>query len=1208
MAAPPGNDVNLDFSVTLSPPAGDAVALNFAGGFEFPLGAVGGWQNNSAVGTPTFFRAQSFIRPPGTPPTEFLSPFWARGLTIFRDTPVLRPSGIEPPTFGPPTYVSWRRYMYPLGFQPTAQNIVEQVPVPVARYFGGYIPPPGGPNLILNFTEPLAPPPGGTMVLEFGAFGAGNILGVSLGSTAAYGAHFISLGGSVLRPTSWVDSLFGTPDVAGNVRNIFLSGQGIAPPTIPSSHMVASSARALYPGGIAPPSQTDPTNSNRQVPNPSQVAYRIRYILPAGGIHTTYGTPVLTRDIQFIDLAARGIVASLYGTPSFSNANREIQPAFIQSMIFGSTIVKRIWRLDPIGWDSSILPDNAEVVINTRRVYVLTGSADQAEYGVATVFNYNTLVTVPGINAGAGGISSPVQKIFNSNQLVTVAPYSENTDPTGWTNFYPFVENKIRYVRTFGHLDSRFPFTTAVHNNALPIPPAGIDSLTFGPETFIAYRNREAPMQGWDSFYTTVYNVIYNSARVVAPPSLGDTSLYGRPDPVLNLNREVKQHSGWVGAIWGLPFIAPRVRSVFPNLFYDVPWPLHEVRHNPYPIRPVGIPWQGQVGGHELTIRRLEFFPKSVNVHSTPWVGEPVVRNRNIELPTFGNDTSEFGRPDIQNFIRYIAPESFNVEGLDAFLFGSTLIERRTKNVYPTPMSPPAIAVIHRIRKDTPDPPAQQNIDLNLYDGDGEYSGGRGIIPPTMSAPVIRLATIYAPSIPTSGALTTFGSHSLHSNNLLPRTIFEDGLFGTPTLIYSRYFAIPSIPRSDEVSVNARLTPWNIYAPGGDQIPGGYTPVNIFRHVMDGRMPSSGNGSRWPCFGDATVTNQHRAIGPVPARGNDPANGFDFFPKFGVSAFTLRRQYIRPNGLRMLRFGQIIFLNVPQYVNFDDQYNHQGIHNTQTWGATVVGFPAVPPDPTKRVYPLGFVATGYGNATRVELLHRTLLLTGIPHRGNPETPDPAFRTSPWGIPLVGYPRTYVIGMGVQTRWGTHVIEYLNRQVWPVGWVNCSLEDGNYDDFMFPMKVKRVNPWVLPASLGNMLVFGGCTVTTFQRTVYGRGIDGYNAGTPSVKASRSINLSGWNSSEFGDIDRWEAGKIKAHGDDLSSMGTARILNPIRPSSVYDGVVAAPRISPSVQPFGWQSSPGFDGPSVTNPFGCTNRVMTPLPILSGQDVPAPVVVRG
>ena len=92
-----------------------------------------------------------------------------------------------------------------------------------------------------------------------------------------------------------------------------------------------------------------------------------------------------------------------------------------------------------------------------------------------------------------------------------------------------------------------------------------------------------------------------------------------------------------------------------------------------------------------------------------------------------------------------------------------------------------------------------------------------------------------------------------------------------------------------------------------------------------------------------------------------------------------------------------------------------------------------------------------------------------------------------------------------------------------------LEDGNFDNFKFPMKVVRVNPPVRVPAIQSGPVFGSCTVSQRVRTVYSRGVDSYNSGSHSVKASSTIGAQGWESLLIGDIDRWEAGKIKAHGE-------------------------------------------------------------------------------
>ena len=61
--------------------------------------------------------------------------------------------------------------------------------------------------------------------------------------------------------------------------------------------------------------------------------------------------------------------------------------------------------------------------------------------------------------------------------------------------------------------------------------------------------------------------------------------------------------------------------------------------------------------------------------------------------------------------------------------------------MYPTTITIPVFPVIHRIRKDSPDPPSQQRITLNDANGDGEESDGLGIQPPGMGAPTAKLAT-----------------------------------------------------------------------------------------------------------------------------------------------------------------------------------------------------------------------------------------------------------------------------------------------------------------------------------------------------------------------------------------------------------------------------------------------------------------------------------
>lgn len=969
----------------------------------------------------------------------------------------------------------------------------------------------------------------------------------------------------------------GVGDVEVTFRVRYLSPPGLDA-TLLGTAIVQDAVLYARPGGIPPLNNLGPIGG-WHIPSPT-IDFRTKLVVvthPPGAGGVSDQTTV-THFVQWVDLAGSGIDSAGVPEPTIDFRYRTIFPISALSLEWGTAFVHRTTFVSPTGWESSTVPENAELLINTRRVYYYSGGADQAAYGNATVFNWRQDINLHNNGWYDTQWSFPV--IYNLKREIVVAPFAENVNPDQWPKYLPLVENKNRVLGAFGHISSRVGISTWIRNKADPVFPPGANMTLWGGGTFIAHRNRTVQSQGWDSFYNERYTVVWNKADVLGPAGIGDTSAFGRPNPVANLNREIKQHSGWVGPVWGVPFIAFARRFVTPGLFYDVPASFPEVRHNPFPITPVGIPWQGQVGGHALTIFRREAFPKSVNVHSVEWVGEPLVASRNRSVGPYGYDQSLFGRPDIQNFTRYIAPE-----WVDPDHSALPLITYRTRMVHPVPVTVPVFSVIHRIRKDSPDPPSQQRITLNDANGDGDESDGLGIPPPSMGVPDTNLATVYPETI---GNGAKFGSHKIRTNSITVGFIFEDGLVGTPTIIFTQIVRPVGCESTAVVGQLARMTPWNIYAPGGDAAPEGYTPASSYTPI-----------SSQTVFGDHIVANQHRAVGPVPSRGDDPANGFDFYPKLGSATFTLGRQYVAPNGIRSLRFGHIIFLNVPQYVNLDDEVNHQGIAPSTQWGENAIGYPPVQPSLHRPVYPVGLSATVWGEHA-VELFDRTIFVEGIEHSGNPQQ----FHTTPWGDALVGFPRRYVLGMGAQTLWGNNRIEFKNRLMYPVGWINCSLEDGNFDDYRFPMKVIRKNPLIRPTSMGDVTVFGTCTVSHRVRTVYSRGVDSYNSGSHSVKASSTLGAQGWESLLIGDIDRWEAGKIKAHGDDMSEVGIPRLLHPLRALGFDSGVVVAPRIAPALSPIGIPNI-AFDGPSVTNPFGCTNRVVSPLPILSNQTVPLPVV---
>lgn len=1045
---------------------------------------------------------------------------------------------------------------------------------------------------------------------------------------SVFGTAFVDQTIKKLAPSGWTSPFVSTNhqiynfriDVVAGGLNSYVSGTvdvrrgtarpivpGIAPKSVVSSALrVEYRVRSLAPtgfvaslwgnalfqnrniavsiGGIQPPSQTGSVNGERAVPNPV-VTFRLRYLGGAGNINT-FDIPnkhSVTHYTQALLLQDSGIAPPPVPGPNVNFRNRTIFPTFILGPNWGVTTFKRKIVVEPLGWDSSFLSSNAELLRNTQRVEYYTGDKDETGYGVASVFNWIKNVDLNRQGFSSEWVTAP--RIENKIQHITVSEFYDNKNPDEWPNYQPDVYNKDRELRTFGPISSKVSTLNWVRNKGEPFFPAGWDSFTFGKESFIGHYTRYIRPEGWDSFYNERYSVVWNTADVLAPSGIAP-GVVGKPSEVANLNRTVKHHSGWEGPEIGTAFIAYAVRTVKPSLFYDVPAAFPEVRHNPFPVSPKGIPQEGQVGGHDLHIFFREILPKSVNVHSLTWVGEPTIRSRTQNVAPYAYEQTEFGRTSIANYTRYLEPE-----GRDHTEWTNALIQHRERTIPDAgKILPPQITVLHRVRNVQPDPPGPQKILLNYVSVDGVEADGFGIRPPGMAGPSLRRNQVW-PEAWTE--ITRWGVPKVWGNNLLPPFIFEDGLTGIPTIIYTQIVEARSIESRVVVNGPIRIDPCVIYAPGGIRADGGTIGSGA---VMDATQYVSRNGSRWPAFGDPEVSTLNRRIGPVPQRGGGGSEGFDFFPKFGTTSVVNRKAYVYPSGIRSLRFGQIVFLNVPQYVNLDTKNYHQGIDSI-LWGTPNIGPPPVQPDYTSRVSPMGASMTRWGG-TRVELLHRTVRPTGIAHQSG------GSNINPYGTALIGYPRRFPMVGFDATIWGKTDIDFKNRTRSVEGWNSCSFDSFSFDDFKSRMRVTRLNPKTAVPSIQTGEKFGTAWVSTSTRSVAARGIDGYNGGDHSVRAETSIFVQGWVSTEFGDIDKWEAGKIKAHGDDLSSLGTPRLLHPLRAFGAESSVFGAARIGSQIV-VGGIPEPLLFGPTVTNPFGCTNRAVSPLPILSTQTVSKPVV---
>ena len=1169
---------------TYTPPLYNQLQFRFA----LPSGINPDSADYSEYGTPTVFNLRQYVD------LDSNADGWDSAVVqdpanIYNAS--LLPEGVIHSLWGVAEVVNRNRYYALTGFDsftlggldianrnrlvyPAAINVGD-IPVPTGvTNIGRYHPttpyvPPAYNQLVFNFTTGTYTAPSYDQIRFIFAFPS-DMLAPDPIAPIGFGTTDIANLIREVAASSWDSSLYGTPDIG------------------------AYTYLPILPGGIAPPPQTGP-NGDRQIPSPF-IDFRIRYLTP-GGIAVPTNQIATTHDIshytRFVDLAGRGPNGWATGTSRVEFAVRYIEPPFIVSNIFGTHNIVRIQILLPSGWGSSFVSDNAELDINLQRLLHHSGASDPAGYGNTHVRNQYENVNPLGWLSQ--DISFPI--VYNLRQHVYAGAYMNTTgDPTTWPIYSPFVENKIRVLGPGAWQSSRFSVIgNIVENKAVPIIPAGLDATIWGPDTFIAYRDRTIPVLGWDSFYNTHYTIVYNAAAVIAPTGIASTVAFGRPDPVLNLNRTVAQIFPSDDSVFGTAFIADRIRNITTRLIVEPPSGFPEVRHNPYPIAPAGI--QSLVFGNPTVYEHFNvLFPRSTNVHSVPWVGEPIVENRNKTLAVFPSDQSLYGLAKVFNYNTHLT-----ITAGDLTVWGSHLISYRTRTITVAPISVPVFSVTHRIRNVIPDPPARQLIEPNsVVIG---LDGNPGIVP----SPGTRLATIYPEGINEEG----YGQPKLTRNTIeVPPWSFNLDQVGQPSLNATQYLYPKTLPwpnnpntpisSSDENWVWAyrpRVTPHTIYAPSGDQATW-QAQENNPGHAgdkIDGSYPPSGGslGLGWPWFGRPDVSNQHRVVGPVPNHNSGDPPGLSPTVRFGNQTFTLSRQYVYPTPIRSLRFGLIMFLGVPQYVNLDS--SHNGIAPLNDFGQHTVVPPPVVVTPEAK--PFGFVATMWGTH-RVELFNREVTPTGIPHRGNPQQN----LTNPWGVPLVGFPRVYNWGGYDLTLWGTTWVSNYTRSFEFQGWLSSTLPDDDLGSFADRMRVSQRN---VPGGLAGIPpsnAFGNAVVGNGIRTIIGRGIAALEAGLPRI--TMLVVVTGWDSALFGDIDEWEAGKIKPYGPDMSEYGIPRMARGIWVPGYNGGYIPNPAVARPIYVSGLPPI-GFDGPSVTDEFGCNTRVITPLPVLSIQTTPTPNV---
>ena len=786
--------------------------------------------------------------------------------------------------------------------------------------------------------------------------------------------------------------------------------------------------RLILPGGIAPNPLTGP-NALREVPSPT-IDLRTKYLLP-GSIAppvTQFGTHYVAFYYQFIDQAGLGSGPETFGTQFIAYRYRYVYPTFIVSEAHGATKVSRKIFVYPSGFGGETFPTTHTIEPRVDRIYPNTGSTEQARYGVASLRNEREFLYVTNNYWVAEQFSTP--KVYNQTQELFVGQY-ENTsaDPAGYGTHA--VENRNRTVTTFGHQDSRFSFYAAdVNNSARAISPSGF--TTEWGDTLVAYRIRNVYPTGTDTSYLSPSAIVYNNARLLAPTGFRSDTV--GVATVVNRNRTVSQYFPYGGESVGTAFIAYRIRYLGVFSLNDVPAAFPEIRHNPFPIAPVGID-SYHTGAHDVIEHFTVIAPKSVNVSVTPRIGEPYVQNRNKTIAPYAYEQTTFGVQSIQNYIRYVNPTLG-----DTSTFGLAYVADSRRSVGPTPFSSHVVSVFAQIRNVIPDPPGQQNVVTT-----GVSPGVTQVGSPTMS---------YLTLFPTAINDSRVGSHVVRTNSILVPSLPYDDYVGTPSLIAARYLYVKQIPfpasegqgESDLFTPKPRVSPHTIYAPSSDQA----TTQAVANHggitgqIIDRDLWLLGH------FGTHRIESKNRAVYPI-------WNQFDLAAlktKWGSPFVDLKTRRVYPIAIRSFRAGNLS-------TNASQEVVDASVGVATLFGVATLYDPAYIPT----IAPSGIAPLVISNID-ITLLNRQVYPTGFD--------DNATIPTRWGVPMMGYTRRPEFQGYIATQWGVPRVEYRNRFLHPVG-NDMFLSANTLYGFNKRMRVSRINPKVQPVGF-QATMFGIATIT------------------------------------------------------------------------------------------------------------------------------------
>lgn len=996
--------------------------------------------------------------------------------------------------------------------------------------------PPRGYKVGLTFVNGFEVPPGYRVGLEFvpGDRPVGDVqylfpagsesLVVGMASFALH-HHFIPLqgirAGDIGAPRAWLSNqhvyprggfYFTSGRPAIWLQDRYIRTTGIRPSVAFGRHALESTTKEIKLGGIYPPQQS----TRHFVENHLKIFYPV-------GVRPTLvvGRPSITNWYQWVEQRPYGSIGGV-GRLSIRDRNRFITPNGLNHRNgFGKAVIWREQRVEGAGgihWEFNRFGSH-HIGINLQRMYPVGFYSSTVPR--PTVFNYIQNIAVRTL----GDLSEFYNHdIWNRDSNINV-PRAD--DPVNFISSYRMsVSLKDKYSSVPGFLSQRFsPFPARIWLYARDVRAGGMHSLEF-PAADVSHGVRSVPTEGFSAEVVSRFTAIYNTARQLVAKGW-TSSLPGTPAEVLNLNRTIHHYNVSDMGLYGVAFIAPRVRGIHQHGSVVPHTPTPDVRHNPHPVSPLGfLSADRRFGNSKWFTRRMEIFPKPGKNPGDGVVGYPAVANRNREYFFIGKDMSEFGGGVVYNYIRDVP-----LSGFRSMVWGTTFIGRRDRPVFPRGILALVLPNTHRIHNVLPDPPPN----LTVYP-EGIYDGGVGVV-----------GTNYRTIRPV-GIDSAFraGKTDLWYGGVEPRSVTFSEAFGVLRLENTLRSVAARSVQGVPVVGRPRVTPHTVYAPSGDSAsaqaranhPGRSEIVDEYLHRL-GKL------------GYPVVSNQYRH-----ARVYGIAPTSRYIPRPRV--FLFDREII-VSGIRSLRF------NIPDVFggDFKIDLTRLGFISSRV-GPPTVKFPPHS-EKNRAVYPAGVRSQSIPRQ-RISLLHRGVGPRGIAH-------NPNF----FGTGMVGYPRRVHSRGQVLSLWGDTKIDFRVRHIYPEGEVHTGweIEDVFHQLYKTTVSLAGGRPNAVKVEGVYQGFVGGGEVSHIIRTVYPHGFSPYILGPYSV--AMTISPIGWNSIGFGDVHQYKLGELQVRGRDSLDIGSVdlRSLSGVQCIGVSSLQFGRPSTVPSISP------PGYNGGGTSRP---------------------------